>query len=198
MFNLLTDTLPVTVIIGDIEYPINWDAKTILKISNLIEGVNLSSISDEEYSKIAVKQMELFYPATPHDLQGAMKQLIGFYTQSIDEYAKPKTNGNAGGFERSSYSFKYDAHLIYAAFIQQYPSVSLDNLHWFEFKALLEGLTEDCLFVKVTQWRARKIDNKMPKEDRKFYRRMKQMYALPDKRTQEQKDADFARALFNL
>jgi hypothetical protein len=43
-----------------------------------------------------------------------------------------------------------------------------------------------------------KIHNKMSKEEKLYYRKMKRLYALPDDRPQEIKDQDFAMALFSL
>lgn len=195
MFNLLIDKLPTSVIVSGTEYPINWDARTMIQISTLIE---VQSDDAEDYAKTAAQQLALFYHVIPDNVPEAMEQLINFYACAIDDYSKPKKGNKTDFNEKRSYSLHYDSNLIYSAFLQQYPTKRIDELHWFEFKAMLANLTDDCLFVKVTQWRTAKLNSDMSKAEKQFYRRMKRLYALPDNRPQEVKEAEFANALFRL
>ncbi len=47
-------------------------------------------------------------------------------------------------------------------------------------------------------YRAITIDNNMTDSEKKYYRKMKQIYALPDNRTQEEKERDFNNAISNM
>ncbi|MFV0470264.1 MAG: Gp15 family bacteriophage protein [Dysgonomonas sp.] len=196
MFNLLVDGLPKFVTIDNILYDINFNAHAMINIAILTE--ENGSNSDEEKSVVAMEQLRLFYPVLPNNLQEAMKKLIEFYTYPLDDYGKNFKNEGSKGFSQSSYSFKYDGNLIYSAFLQQYQCESFKNLHWFQFKSMLENLTEDCLFVKVMQYRTIKISKEMSKSEKAFYRKMKKLYQIPDNRPEEEKDKDFANVLFSL
>lgn len=194
MINLLIDKPPTSVNVEGVDYKVNYLAGSMLQIAILIEdeaGVK----GEEAYASLAMKELTLFYPVLPDNLEEAMYKLVDFYTFS-SSYKNDKSRKRVETPQETGFSYRYDANLIYAAFSQQYPSREIRKLHWFEFKALLEGLTEDCLFVKVMQYRTMKITSKMPKEQSQFYYRMKELWALPDKRTPEQKDQSFASALF--
>ena len=70
--------------------------------------------------------------------------------------------------------------LIYAAFMQQYHIDLLTvNLHWYEFKSLFDGLTENTQLIKVIGYRTTEID-KMPKEQRKEALRLKEFWKIPN------------------
>ena len=181
-FNILTDALPYGVEIDGAEYAVNPNAETMLKISALVE-------SGGSETENILKQLNLFYPVLPPDLGAAYKKLIEFYSfGDRSDAARPSKIRYS--------SMTDDAQLIYAAFKQTYNGADFKKLHWFEFKAMFENLGEDTLFVKAVGWRSMKIDRKLPNEAKNFYRKMKKLYALPDRRTEEQKEADFAAILW--
>lgn len=70
--NLLLDKPPTSVIVEDIEYPVNWNARTMIEISILIENSPISSTDEEHAARLAIRQLELFYPKAPSNLQEAM------------------------------------------------------------------------------------------------------------------------------
>ncbi|GHU77042.1 hypothetical protein FACS1894188_10560 [Clostridia bacterium] len=187
MLNMLTDELPKSVEIDGLEYPVKYLAKDIIKLSIFIE--NNRDFSTET----VLTELGMFYYTVPPDTQKAMVKMLEFYQYSINNYNK---SGSQNKDDKAAYSYDSDASLIYSALTQQYPSKDLNNLHWFEFKSLIGSLTDDCLLAKVIRWRSIKLDNNMNKQEKAFYRKMKREYALPDKRTQEEKDADFGACLF--
>jgi len=198
MFNLLTDVPPETVNVEGIEYAINSGASVMIKIALLIEeGM---AADDQERSRLLIEELRLFYRDLPRDLTAATETMLEFYSFSSDSRAasKPKTKQDRLRVKMPPYSFAYDAGLIYAAFAQQYPGRDMARLHWFEFRALMAGLTEETLFQQVVGFRTMEIPESMSKEQKKYYRRMKRLYALPDKRSAGEKDQDFAAALSQL
>ena len=48
------------------------------------------------------------------------------------------------------------------------------------------------------RYRAIKITDDMSDTEKKYYREMKELYALPDNRTQEEKEDDFSDSIANL
>ena len=94
------------------------------------------------------------------------------------------------------YSYEHDWSYIYAAFMECYNiNLFTVNLHWWEFKALFNSLNGKCLFSKIMSFRSMTITSKMSKEEKKYYREMKKIYALPDERTEEEKEKAFARSM---
>ena len=191
-YNLLTDIPPVTVKIDNIEYAICYTCDIILKILSLVDSA--SNKTEAEYSRLAIEQLALFYPVIPENIIQARIELNNFVIGN-PETSTEQNRSDDNISERPSYSYEHDADLIFSAFAQQYPTIDLKTLHWYHFQALFRGLTDDCLFMKVIHYRTVKITKNMSKSDKEFYKRMKRKFALPDNRTQEEKDKEFAMAL---
>ena len=93
-----------------------------------------------------------------------------------------------------SFDFDVDADLIYAAFWQTY-GIDLvkqrGKLHWYSFKALLNGLPDDTLFTKVRQIRQTDLSKIKDKEQKREMRRMKREVALPDEGDQREESEEY-------
>ena len=103
-------------------------------------------------------------------------------------------NENKSNKRNQIYSYEFDDSYIYSAFLQQY-TIDLQEIkymHWWKFKALFDGLSEDTQIVKVMQYRSVNLAQIKDTERRNFYKKMKKLYALPDMRTQEEKEREFA------
>ena len=54
----------------------------------------------------------------------------------------------------------------------------IEQLHWWKFKALLEGLKEDNKLSKIIEYRSVDLSKIKDKEQRKFYKDMQKQYSL--------------------
>lgn len=100
-----------------------------------------------------------------------------------------KKNGDS----KQIYSFEYDAELIYSAFMSQY-GIDLQDipyLHWWKFKAMFEGLNQDNKIVEVMSYRSINVLKIKDKEEKARIKKLQKAYALPDMRTEEEKERDF-------
>lgn len=70
-------------------------------------------------------------------------------------------------------------------------------LHWWEFRALFQGLKDDNKIVKIMGYRGIDLSKIKDKEEKARYKKLKKIYALPDMRTEQQKEADFGAAFWN-
>ena len=70
-----------------------------------------------------------------------------------------------------------------------------EPLHWHKFKALLKSLGEGCKFSKIVGYRSTDTAKIKDKEQRRFYESMKRLYSLPDRRTDDEKEADLVEGL---
>lgn len=191
MANILLDILPETVDIDGIEYRINSD----FRISILFELL----MQDDELGKCQklVQGLRLYYPEIPHNVTMAVDKMIWFY-----RCGKETGNGGHGsgsGRAKQIYSFEYDDDYIYAAFLEQYgiDLQDIEELHWWKFRALFRGLSEDTEFVKIMGYRSVKITSKMSKEQREFYKKMQSIHALPITDAERKADELLTEALLN-
>ena len=104
-------------------------------------------------------------------------------------YTPVKSENKDRAVNKNYFDFEYDANLIYSAFLQQYKiDLCQTNMHWWTFKALLGGLSDDTHFIKVVQYRSMDLSKIKDKEQKRHYQKMKALYKLPDNRSEEQKE----------
>lgn len=108
--------------------------------------------------------------------------MLWFYQCGKTEEQKQSGKGKK---QDQIYSFTHDADYIYAAFMEQYGiDLNAVELHWWKFSAMFAGLKEDCLISKVMGYRAADTAG-MDKEQKKFYKKMKEIYKLPENVSEE-------------
>ena len=191
MANILLDILPETVDIDGIEYQINSD----FRISILFELL----MQDDELGKRQklVQGLQLYYPEIPHNVTMAVDKMIWFYR--CGKETGSGGHGSGSGRAKQIYSFEYDDDYIYAAFLEQYgiDLQDIEELHWWKFRALFRGLSEDTEFVKIMGYRSVKTTSNMSKEQREFYKKMQSIHALPITDAERKADELLTEALLN-
>ena len=194
--NILIDLLPDHVEIDGKKYSINTDFRISILFELLMQD---RTILDSEKIYMA---LDLYYPQIPHNLEQAVDKMLWFYRCGKDDEDDSVKNGSPAGSGKASmiYSFEHDAEYIYSAFLDQYgiDLQDIEHLHWWKFRALFKGLKEDNLICKIMGYRSIEITNDMSDSEKKYYRKMKQIYALPDNRTQEEKERDFINAIASI
>lgn len=191
MANIILDVLPETVEIDGAEYRINSD----FRISILFELL----MQDDEVGKRQklVQGLRLYYPEIPHNVTMAVDKMIWFYR--CGKETESGGHGSGSGRAKQIYSFEHDDDYIYAAFLEQYgiDLQDIEELHWWKFRALFRGLSEDTEFVKIMGYRSVKITSKMSKEQREFYKKMQSIHALPITDAERKADELLTEALLN-
>ena len=188
--NILLDKLPQYTKSG---LKIRTDFRESIKFELLMQD---NKINKED--KI-VYALNLYYyePNKIKNIETAVKEMLWFYSGGKKEKElneKEQTQEKA----KQIYSYEFDDEYIYSAFMSQY-GIDLNNikyLHWWKFKALMNSLNENTLFVKIMGYRNIELSSIKDKSMKKFYKDMKNQYALPDMRTEEEKESDFANELW--
>ena len=188
--NILIDAIPDTVDILGKSYKINTDFRNSILFEQLIQDRDIKG-----KMKMA-NAINLYFDILPEGINTTdgvnetLKAILWFYSlgKTKDEGQEQKASIDT----KPILCWDNDARFIYSAFKSQYGiDLQDDILHWWKFKALFSGLNEDNKIVKIMSYRSIKIDNKMSKEQKKFYREMKKIYKIPDKRTPEEIEKDF-------
>ncbi len=186
--NILLDKLPT-------EYEglkINTNFRSFILFELLMQD---NDVEDKEKILLAIK---LMYKEQPINLKKAIDGILWFYSGGKEKKEEKKSAKKETKKRNEIYSYKYDAELIYSAFLDQYgiDLNEIEYLHWFKFKALFEGLKDENKICQIMGYRALDISKIKDKKEREKYRKIKRQYALPDERTQEQKEQDFAEAFW--
>lgn len=189
--NILIDLLPDTVDVEGNRHSINTDFRIGILFEELMQS---SEFTDEDKGYMA---LQLYYEVIPDNIELAVKQMLWFYKCGKED---KEVTGGSNISQSEIYSFTHDDDYIYSAFLDQYgiDLQDIEDLHWWKFKAMFKSLKEDNKISKIMGYRSMTISNDMSDGDKKFYKQMKQIYALPDSRTQEEKEIDFDNALSSM
>lgn len=150
--NILSDKLPEGVKVNGTFFYLNTDFRAGIKFDLMLEA------GESDVLKI----LRLFFPEEcPKDIVGALEAISVFFAgkelPKKDETVKK---------EKRSYSFNTDAETIFADFWQYYRiDLSTEYLHWFAFKALLEGLPDESGFKRRIYYRTCNLKD-LPKKEK--------------------------------
>lgn len=185
--NILIDKLPCSVIVDNIDTEIVSDFRTSILFEQLMKD---NSVNDDVKIELA---LNLYFPKQYIiNTIDAVNKIIWFYGGGKD--IKESSNKSSNSSKNANiYDFEQDADYIYAAFMEQYKIdlADIDYLHWWKFKSLFYGLNKDIQLSKIMFYRSIELTDDMTKNERKFYRDMKKLYALEDMRSEEEKEQDF-------
>lgn len=190
-YNLLLNKLPQYT---PNHIKIRTDFRESIKFELLMQD---NKLNEEEKVKLA---LNLYYNLNDiTDIKKAVEDIIWFYKggkkeiENVDKEVK-KSNSK----DKQIYSYEFDAEYIYSAFMEQY-NIDLNSikyLHWWKFKALFNSLNEDVLFCKIMGYRAIDLSKIKDKSMKKQYKKLQELYKLPDMRSEQEKEDDFAEALW--
>ena len=177
MKNLYTPLPDVVTVRGE-QYPITTDFRDWLRFEALIDDAELT-----EQQKVLV-MLQFFTETIPRDISAAVEALADFFRCGDSADNEPEQGKQADKTKGRVCDFSEDAPLIYAAFRQAYniDLLSLEYLHWWAFRALLDALPENTRFSWVVGIRAADTRG-MSKNQSDYYTKMKKLVALSAKDT---------------
>lgn len=187
--SMLTRGCPEKVCIDGVFYTVNTDFKVWIQFAELLDDAQMP------LSEKAQKILLLCYPdKLPPTFSQGFDGLLWFY--SCGRETKKGQKKETLKIQKPIFSFTEDASLIYAAFQKEYGiDLCTAQLHWWQFWSLFSALGEDTRFVKVMGYRSVELSQIGDRNQKKFYRQMKALYSLPDRRTGAQKEQDFEKQL---
>lgn len=184
--NILIDRLPETVKIRGVEYPIRTGFRTSVLFELLVRDKKVK----DEYKIDGL--LRLYYEKMPPDREEAVKQALWFYNCGKEQKKKETKNKTSAAFRKNKalYSFEKDAHLIYAAFKDQYgiDLQDIEDLHWWKFSAMFDGLKNDHPIRQIMEIRGMSTSG-MSKKQIQHINTLKEMYSLEDTETVDSKVA---------
>lgn len=178
--NILIETLPTAIEIDGIEYDINSDFRSCLRIILAFEDSSLAAFEKQ------MILLENLYKDVPDNLEQAIKKGIKF----LDGGKEEKTNSK---LQPRTYSFEKDAPFIVAAFKQTHGvDLETSDMHWWKFIALFMDMGGDTTFSNLVSLRKRVKTGKATKEERAAAREIEDIFDLPevDNRTLEEREID--------
>ncbi|MGL5898375.1 MAG: Gp15 family bacteriophage protein [Lactobacillaceae bacterium] len=182
--------------------------KNQIKFKNKIYQLNLAFplvfecfqiLKDKKLNTLERLELALFCFIEDSLEDLSIKEKNDLLTQIFDQFIyteEDKRRAELTKHQPQAFDYEQDSDLIYSAVLQQYnidltkPNVQR-SLSWSQFNALINGLTDETFFRKVTMYRTIKIDKeKMPEEQQNFLKEMKLLYGLHKSKPNEQLTAD--------
>lgn len=169
------------------EYEIRTDYRIGLQFEALLE----STMPPDE---VISRALMLYYPVVPDDLEVACERLVWFYRCG---HAAKAGGPRPASSVRKVLSFEHDASLIFAAFMGDY-GIDLETagVHWWKFRALLDGLKRGNRIVEIMGYRAADL-SKLKGEERQRMQRLQREYAIPTSDEAQQRIDAVTEALMN-
>lgn len=166
--NILTDKLPTKIKVNNNIYDINYDFRTAINILLAFEDNELT-----ESEKIYIMIKNLYKNEIPEE----------DYIEAINKAVKFIDGGNNDKIESKEkriYSFKKDGNYIFSG-INQTHNINLaeqPNLHWWVFLSFFMDMPPECTFGELIYYRKRKMENKLTKEEKEQYKKIKKLVDL--------------------
>jgi hypothetical protein len=177
---------------------VNIDGEEYFIDTNFRNGIIFEKIA---FSDIPIKNkvaqlLPIFYTEQmPRNTTVAMETIIGFYSCGVetkkDTAPQRRKNGNVVLKPKMIYDYFHDAPYIYAAFLGNY-GIDLNDieyLHWWKFHALFRGLPSSAKIVEIMGYRGTDLGRIKSKSEQERIARMKEIYALPQELSFEDKVA---------
>lgn len=182
MLRLSLSELPTSIAAGEQEIEVSADFRDWIKVDLVIHD---TQIPEETKLPIVCQYIGIDLSRAIWNAEDLWMGIFSFY--SAEKIIKDTTD-SAKVSNEIAYRFDYDWWLIVAAFRQQYGINLLTvSLHWFEFKALLEGLTDQTQFIKVVQMRLRDV-SKLKGDDRRQAEEAKRYWRVPSEDSVDERD----------
>lgn len=183
--NILLDKLPTRVKIGGKFYNINSDFRISILFELLMQDEDI-----EDELKIP-QALKLYFPKIPplKYIEETINAIMWFYGCGDEKEELNKRIKTTSNDLEQAYCFEHDNAYIYDAFMSQYKIdlSTIKYLHWWKFRALFEGLTEENMIVKIMNYRTMDL-SKMDKSEREFYKEKKEFFKLPKKINKEDEE----------
>lgn len=165
--NILTSILPKKIEIDGTIYDINYDFGTII---NIILAFEDNELTYEEQLYIMINN--LYKEEIPNEnLVEAIEKAIKFIN-----FGEEKEEKNS----QRIYSFTKDGNYIFSG-INSTHKIDLDenrDMHWWKFGSLFMDMSNDCMFGELTYYRTRKNEGKLTTEEKKNYKKIKNIVDL--------------------
>lgn len=170
--NVLIDKLPTKIRINNNVYNINYDYKTIISIILAFEDKELT-----KNEQIYIMLKNLYKEEIPYkDLDEAIKKGIKFIDGGSDSNLEKDIKS------KRIFSFKRDGNYIFSG-INQTHHINLsenEGMHWWIFLSLFMDMSTDCTFGELVYYRKRKNENKLTKEEKEQYKKIKKLVDLDE------------------
>lgn len=190
--NVFYEGLPEVLVIDGKEYPIITDFREWLRFSDMLKSDIPQNYKLEFLEDMFLEDMPPIYSLEDMDL--VMKAITDFLSLSALEFpVRQQEEESIEVFEdegvKKAIYYEQDAPYIISAFQREYQMdlLSVEYLHWWKFRMLLDGLSEESQIKKRIYWRTCNV-SKMEKKERMEILRIRRKITIPEEEYVDDED----------
>lgn len=190
--NVFYEGLPEVLVIDGKEYPIITDFREWLRFSDMLKSDIPQNYKLEFLEDMFLEDIPPIYSLEDMDL--VMKAITDFLSLSALEFPVwQQEKESIEVFEdecvKKAIYYEQDAPYIISAFQREYQMdlLSVEYLHWWKFRMLLDGLSEESQIKKRIYWRTCNV-SKMDKKERMEILRIRRKITIPEEEYVDDED----------
>lgn len=188
--NVFYEELPEALEINGREYPVITDFREWIRFSDMLKSDIPPEFKLEFLSEMFLEEVPNLY--TEDGIEEVMDAITSFLSLSGTEF--PDISSDEANSEEESEEVEYeeqrakkaiyyeqDAPYIISAFRREYQIdlLSVPYMHWWEFRMLLDGLSEESQIKKRIYWRTCDV-SKMDKKERREILKIRRSITIPE------------------
>lgn len=188
--NVFYEELPEALEINGREYPVITDFREWIRFSDMLKSDIPPEFKLEFLSEMFLEEVPDLY--TEDEIEEVMDAITSFLSLSGTEF--PDISSDEANSEEESEEVEYeeqrakkaiyyeqDAPYIISAFRREYQIdlLSVPYMHWWEFRMLLDGLSEESQIKKRIYWRTCDV-SKMDKKERREILKIRRSITIPE------------------
>nr|WP_296099306.1 Gp15 family bacteriophage protein [uncultured Mediterraneibacter sp.] len=188
--NVFYEELPESLEINGREYPVITDFREWIRFSDMLKSDIPPEFKLEFLSEMFLEKVPDLY--TEDEIEEVMDAITSFLSLSGTEF--PDISSDEANSEEESEEVEYeeqrakkaiyyeqDAPYIISAFRREYQIdlLSVPYMHWWEFRMLLDGLSEESQIKKRIYWRTCDV-SKMDKKERREILKIRRSITIPE------------------
>ncbi|GEN30231.1 hypothetical protein HNQ35_000066 [Cerasibacillus quisquiliarum] len=174
--------------IDGVTYELDMSYDNILRLFDLLKDNSLSDASKVNTGLIMLINDDL----EQYEIEVKAKIFVELFKNAVGNDESERNNVDLEGNpmpdipndDKRAYDLVQDAEYIYASFMSDYGIDLFEvqgKLHWYKFKALLNGLTDKSKFMRVVEIRQAELPKgKGMQKERERIRKLKEHYALKE------------------
>lgn len=172
---------PEFIQIKEKKYPINTDFKIALKCEKIARNTNINDLER------GLALIYLLFGENALNDKENWEELLQLAIKYLKCGKEDKNDSN----KEQDMSFEQDWGYIQASFMSDYKiDLSKENMHWWAFYNLIEGLTEDSVLNRVRFIRTYDISQIKDQKERNEWLKRKKDVALKIEKTMEELEMD--------
>lgn len=182
--NVFYEDLPETLKINGKEYPIITDFREWIRFSDMLKSDLQPQYKLEFLAEMFLEDTPDLY--TEEGVEEVMDSITSFLSLEALEFPNQYSDEleeveYKDATEKKAIYYEQDAPYIISAFRREYQVnlLSVPYMHWWEFRMLLDGLSEESQIKKRIYWRTCDV-SKMEKKERMEILKIRRSITIPE------------------